>query len=314
MIMKKTLHILFLISVATLLAVSCSREETLSPESVITVPAQTKNDFDKWLEVNYVNPYNIEFKYRYELSETQLSYYTIPSDFWSCVQMAHLVKYSCIDSYDEVAGISFTRKYFPKQFYLQGEWQYKNNGSFTLGTAEGGKKIFLMGLNYLSKYINDADELNHYYLKTIHHEFTHILNQTKDFPVAFSKISGGTDYPYVTDDCFSDQYNDYLIRGFITDYSQKEDREDFAEMMSIYITHTPEWWEEQMAKANEKAPANSKDGKIIGRERIEAKLTLVKSYMLTNFGIDLDTLRDVVLRRENEIVSGKVNLKSLAIN
>jgi len=311
--MKRTLHIAFLTSLAALSLLSCRKEPALSPESVITVPTQVKNDFDKWLEANFMNPYNIEFKYRYELSETSLSYYTIPADYWSCVQMAHLVKYSCVDSYDEVAGIAFTRTYFPKQFYLQGEWQYKNNGSYTLGTAEGGKKIFLMGLNYLPKYINNADDLNHYYLKTIHHEFTHILNQTKDFPVAFSKISGGTDYPYVTDDCFADQYDDYLIRGFITDYSQKEDREDFAEMMAMYITHTAEWWEAQLTAASASAPQNSKDGKIIGRERIEAKLTLVKSYMKTNFGIDLDELRSVVLRRENEIVSGKVDLKSLEI-
>ena len=312
--MKKTFHTFILASVSAFSLLSCAKEPALSPESVITVPVQTKNDFDKWLEANYVNPYNIEFKYRYELSETSLSYYTIPADFWSCVQMAHLVKYSCVDSYDEVAGINFTRKYFPKQFYLQGEWQYKNNGSFTLGTAEGGKKIFLMGLNYLSRYINNAEDLNHYYLKTIHHEFTHILNQTKDFPVAFSKISGGTDYPYVTDDCFADQYEDFLIRGFITDYSQKEDREDFAEMMSVYITHTPEWWAEQLTKADEKAPANSKDGKVIGSERIKAKLAIVKEYMKKNFDIDLDELREVVLRRENELVSGEVDLKSLEIN
>ena len=301
--MKRILHIVFLTSVAALSLLSCRKEPALSPVSVITVPAQTQNDFDKWLEANFLNPYNIEFKYRYELSE---SYYTIPADFWSCVQMAHLVKYSCVDSYDEVAGIAFTRTYFPKQFYLQGEWQYKNNGSYTLGTAEGGKKIFLMGLNYLPKYIGNAEDLNHYYLKTIHHEFTHILNQTKDFPVAFSKISGGTDYPYVTDDCFADKYSDHLIRGFITDYSQKEDREDFAEMMAMYITNTPEWWAQQLVLADEKAPVQ--DGKIIGSERIKAKLAIVKEYMLDTFGIDLDELREVVLRRENDLVSGKVDL------
>ena len=110
--MKK--HIVYLTAVFTtlLLAASCRQDNPDTNISVIADPIQEQNDFDKWLEANYVNPYNIEFKYRYELSETQLSYYTIPSDFWSCVQMAHLVKYSCIDSYDEVAGISFTRKYF----------------------------------------------------------------------------------------------------------------------------------------------------------------------------------------------------------
>ena len=37
--------------------VSCS-EDKLSPDSVITVDKTEQNEFDKWLEVNYVNPYN----------------------------------------------------------------------------------------------------------------------------------------------------------------------------------------------------------------------------------------------------------------
>lgn len=309
--MKKLLHITLISLLAALSLTGCRKEAALRPESVISVDTQEQNDFDKWLEAYFVNPYNIEFKYRYENNETNLNYYSIPADFWSCVQMAHLVKYSCVDTYDEVAGIEFTREYFPKQFYLMGEWQYKNNGSFTLGTAEGGKKIYLLGLNYLPKYIGSAETLNHYYLKTIHHEFTHILNQTKDFPVAFSKISGGTDYPYVTDDWTSSTYDDNLIRGFISDYAQSEDREDFAETMALYITHDQEWWDKQIAEANSKAPVTN--GAIIGGDRINAKLALVKEYMLDNFGIDMDQLRDVVLRREKDIVDGKVDLTSLEI-
>ena len=131
--------------------------------------------------------------------------------------------------------------------------------------------------------------------------------------MAFSKISGGTDYPYVTDDCFADKYNDFLIRGFITAYSQKEDREDFAEMMAMYITHTPEWWEKQLADAGKKAPEDSKDGKIIGPDRIKAKLAIVKEYMKDTFDIDLDELREVVLRREDDLVTGKIDLTSLVI-
>lgn len=311
--MRRTLHIILVSFVFASALTACRKEEALDPNSVIVVDSKQQNDFDKWLEAYFVNPYNIEFKYRYENNETNLNYYTIPADFWSCVQMAHLVKYSCVDTYDEVAGIDFTREYFPKQFFLMGEWQYKNNGSFTLGTAEGGKKIYLMGLNYLSKYIGSAETLNHYYLKTIHHEFTHILNQTKDFPVAFTQISAGSDYSYVTDDWTSSTYDDYLLRGFITAYAQSEDREDFAETMAMYITHDQAWWDEQLAEAGSAPPAKSTDGKIIGKERISAKLALVKKYMEESFGIDLDILRDVVLRREKDIVEGKVDLTSLVI-
>ena len=67
-------------------------------------------------------------------------------------------------------------------FFTIGEWEYKNNGTFILGTAEGGRKILLSGINYLDQYIENDQMLNHYYFKTIHHEFTHILNKTKAIP------------------------------------------------------------------------------------------------------------------------------------
>ena len=303
--MKKYLYIPLVSAAAALLLLTSCRKEELSPESIITVDAMELNDFDKWLEANFVNPYNIEFKYRYENNETDLNYYTVPADYDNSVIMAHLVKYLCIDSYDEVAGSLFTRKYFPKEFFLMGEWEYKNNGVYTLGTAEGGKKIILMGINYLPKYMTSTANLNHYYLKTIHHEFTHILNQTKDYPVAFDQVSGSSADGYVTDSWSDSQYNDNLVKGFITKYARSSPREDFAEMMALYITNTAGWWENQMTMAETEGVEDD------GRSRMETKLGIVKNYMLETFGIDLDQLRAVILRRQDEVMSGKVDLTNI---
>ena len=277
---------------------SCQKEE-LSGDSIITVDAMELNDFDKWLEANFVYPYNIEFKYRYENNETDLDYYSVPADYDNSVIMAHLVKYLCIDSYDEVAGALFTRKYFPKEFFLMGEWEYKNNGVYTLGTAEGGKKIILMGINYLSRYMTTAANLNHYYLKTVHHEFTHILNQTKDYPVTFDQVSGSSTTGYVTDSWRDRKYNNNLECGFITKYARHSPREDFAEMMSVYVTNSAAWWEARMVEAGD------------GRSTIETKLGIVKNYMLETFGIELDDLRDAILRRQDEVMAGKVDLTNI---
>jgi substrate import-associated zinc metallohydrolase lipoprotein len=179
-----------------------------------------------------------------------------------------------------------------------GEWEYKNNGTMILGTAESGRKIKLAGINYLPGYARDPGQLNHYYLKTIHHEFTHILNQTKDFPVKFSQI---TPESYVTDS-WNDTDSDYLKRGFISKYSQHSDREDFAEMMSMYITNSPERWESWLNTAGDS-----------GRSSLESKLDIVRDYMDNSFGIDLDELRSVILRREEELASGQVDIESLDI-
>ena len=149
--MRKVYHILYVFA-AALLVLSCKKEKPLDPVSVITMDSRELNDFDKWLEANYVKPYNILFKYRYEMNESDFSYYTIPADLDCSIMLAHIVKYLCIDTYDEVAGVRFTQKYFPKEFFLIGEWEYKNNNTFILGTAEGGKKILLSGVNYLPYY------------------------------------------------------------------------------------------------------------------------------------------------------------------
>lgn len=281
--------------------ISACQEDPLSPESVITVETVHQNDFDKWLDANFVDPYNIDFKYRYEMNESDLNYYTVPAAYDEAIIMAHLVKYLCIDTYDEVAGIDFTRNYFPKMFFLIGEWEYRNNGTFILGTAEGGKKILLSGINYLNDVLDmGADALNHYYIKTIHHEFTHILNQTKDFSTEFGQITGSG---YVADSWSEAPYNtEYLKNGFISSYAQHSDTEDFAEMLSIYVTNPQSYWDEQLKTAGNTSA-----------ELITSKLDLVRDYMKTAWSIDIDELRSTILRRQNDVIKGKIDLEDLTI-
>ena len=297
--MKKYL-LYALLAVSTGIAlVSCS-EDDLNAESVITIDKKQANDFDKWLTVNFVNPYNLEFKYRYEYKETDANYYTIPAELNQAIEMAHLVKYLCLESYDEVAGIDFTRNYFPKMIFTIGEWEYRNNGTFILGTAESGKKILLTGVNYLDTYKSSPAALNHYYFKTIHHEFTHILNQTKEYSAEFKLITGNS---YVADSWSKEPFNvGYLERGFISAYAQHSDTEDFAEMMSLYVTNSKEQWDEWMAEAGEN-----------GAPLLQAKLDIVKRYMKDSWGIDMDKLRDTILRRQADLAAGKVDLTDISV-
>ena len=174
--------ILSLLAGSALAFTACSDDEPNKSISVITPGNTEENDFDRWLLANFNIPYNIDFKYRYEDIQGDFDYYLVPAEYESAIKMAHMVKHLCVETYNEVAGKDFTCQYFPKMFFLTGEWEYKNNGSFILGTAEGGRKIFLAGINYLPRYIGSAEDLNHYYFKTIHHEFSHILNQTKPGP------------------------------------------------------------------------------------------------------------------------------------
>ena len=294
--MKKILYIL--VPVMLLAAVSC-QEEKLSPDSVIRVSQAEQNDFDKWLEAEYRNPYNIEFKYRYEMNETDVNYFTIPADYECSIKMAHLLKYLCIDAFDEVVGPVFTKTYFPKMFFLIGSWQYNNNGTIVLGSAEGGKKITLAGINQLKDKINDMEYLNKMYFKTIHHEFTHIMNQTRVYSTDFKMV---TPDRYVSDSWNSEPYDKtFLSRGFISDYAQMSDVEDFAEMTSMFVTHDEAWWQQQLTLAGE------------GAQYISAKLELVKLYYAETYKFDLEELRATILRRSTEISAGLVDLDDITI-
>ena len=289
--MKDKIQILLLLLALTW--VSCSEEE-LSSESVITIDQEDYTPFD----YNYVAPYNIQFKYRYEDNESDMNYYTIPARYEAAVKLAHSVKYMCLESYDEVGGIAFTRAYFPKLIFTIGEWEYENNGTYILGTAEGGKKILLSGANYIDQYVKDADELNRYYLKTIHHEFTHIMNQTVNYSADFQLITGSG---YVADKWSEPPYNtDFLTRGFITAYAQHSPDEDFAEMLSTFVCNSPERWAYWMGLAGTE-----------GERLIMTKFDLVNRYMNDSFGIDLVQLRNVVQRRQLDITMGRIDLESL---
>ena len=313
--MKKNILALSLLAAVVAGFTACS-DDNLSSESVIK-PSKTANTvFDKWLYKNFVVPYNIQIQWRYEDNESDMSYYDVPADSAQSVELAHIVKYTCVEAYTEAAGIEFTRRFFPKLFSFLGEFEYENNGNIKLGTAEGGKKIRLLGVNYIDRFKNNRTYLDEYYLKTIHHEFVHIVNQTKDYPREFGKV---TPTGYVNDSWSSEKYGTgYEKRGFVSAYSQKEEREDFAEVVSTYIISTPAQWDAIIKKATlvdkKGDPIKDENGKPApqpGVEALEKKLEICKRYYKETFNVDLDKVRDAVIERENNVVSGSYNLTNL---
>ena len=159
------------------------------------------------------------------------------------------------------------------------------------GTAEGGTKITLYAVNNMDP--TDVDLLNEWYFKTIHHEFAHILNQKKPFSTDFNQITGlATGIRYVGNACW-DVYpsEDLALKdGLISRYASTSAEEEFVEVSSIYVTNTAATWEEMLETAGE-----------VGRPMLEAKFEIVDKYMKNDWGIDLDELRKVVLRRQKEL-------------
>lgn len=273
------------VMLAAILLVSCG-EEKLDPNSQVIDSSVEQNEFDEWLFDNYVTPYNIEFIYRMEYIESDMNYYLVPAEYEKSVQIAKLMIHLCLQAYDDVTGSKdFIKTYFPKMIHIIGSAAYRNNGTMVLGTAEGGLKITLYMINSLQL---DPEYLNHYYFHTMHHEFAHILHQTKPYSSDFDMISG-TGY---VKDSWNSTYSDEeaLQHGFITPYASSEPNEDFVELLSTYITNTPKFWSDMLKTAGDE-----------GAAIIEQKFDIVYNYMKNTWGIDLNDLRDVILKRQGEI-------------
>lgn len=274
---------------------SCS-ENALDDTTVVKDSTRPKTTFDQWLHRHYVEAYNISLKYRLEDMETDFTYTLAPADLQNSVRLAHIVLHTWLQAYDEVAGIDFTRQLAPKVFQFVGSPAFETDNRFMMGQAEGGMKITLFDVNELKL---TRSFLNNSYFQSIHHEFTHILTQTKDYDTDYQKISEGRYEPaswYA-----SGKTETYALeRGFISTYAMKEYNEDFAETLAFYLVYTPEEWQQKMTTAGT-------DGSTI----IAQKLQMIRSYMQTTWNIDIDALRTVIQRRMDEIVNGTIDLDNL---
>ena len=276
-----------LASVMVFVLGACDEDDEPNPDfSVINMGNGEQNDFDRYLEKTFVDTYNIDFVYKWDDVESDMQYALVPAKIENSIKMANLIKYLCLDAYEEVAPEGFLKKYFPKMFMMVGSAGYRNNGTYVLGTAEGGLKITLYLINELD--VTNVQRLYSHYFRTIFHEFSHILHQTKDYTTDFDRISA-TDY---VGGSWNDAWEpgESAAKGFISDYSSKEVNEDFVELIAHYITYTPEAWEEMLVAAGEN-----------GRPIIEQKITIVKSYMKDVWSIDMDDLREAIDSRAKKL-------------
>ena len=271
---------------------ACSNED-LDPKSVfddsVSMP---ENDFDRWLKTNYVDEYNIQFKYRFEFNESDAGYNLTPAEYDKAVAMAKLTKYLWLDAYAEVMGNTFIRTYCPKLIHLVGSPQYNTDGSVNIGVAEGGMKITFYNVNELDPNNLSISFLNEWFFETMHHEFAHILHQTKNYPTDFKQIS--TDYQGPS--WLNLQDKEAHQRGYITAYASNAPDEDFVELIANYVTHDEAWWNDVLEDAGDAS-----------KEKIDRKFKIVKDYMQESWKIDLDKLREIVQRRSANLSSVDVS-------
>ncbi|NLU38866.1 MAG: hypothetical protein GXX78_08255 [Bacteroidales bacterium] len=254
-------------------------------------PTSPAYNFEMWLESNFRKPYNLSFQYRMEDVGSDQDYNLVPASLEKSKQLAQLIKYLWFDVYASMVDEEFLKKYGPRMIHLIGSAAYNpNSGTMLLGTAEGGIKVTLYSCNDLdltSFSQNNLDLMNEYYFKTMHHEFTHILHQTKDYPRSFEKISAGKYSPmgwqYRTDE-------EAAKLGFISTYAGSEAREDFVEIIANYLVKSDKDWNAVVAMAGTE-----------GASIINQKLTVCTDWLLEKWNIDIAKMRAEILRRQQSL-------------
>ena len=249
--MKKTIYALSLTALV-LCVCSCRSNDDFTDTIFDTeIPDVDENSatgpFDKWLYDNFVVPYNTEIQYKFNMPASKLEYLLSPAEYKKSQLLAHFIKYLFYDVYTKYAGDEFMKRYGPRIFHFIGSSAYSpTTGTEELGYASAGVKITLLKVNETKLWsptdqytAQDVDDLNEHQFHTMHHEFSHILHQTKSYPVSFGQVTPG-DY-----DGRDWQKRDSVLShtlGFVTQYGSSATYEDFVETLSCAITNTDCRW------------------------------------------------------------------------
>ena len=285
---------------------SCIKQDDFTESIFVDEPdldtASETYLFDKWLYDNYVIPYNVDFRYKMQDVGSDISYNLVPTTLDKSIDMAILVKYLWFDVYSKVASGDFLKEYGPRIIHLIGSPAYNPVlGVILLGTAEGGIKVTLYRCNDFSPL--NIDEMNEYYFKTMHHEFTHILHQQKTYPKEFETFTAGyydpTGWQFRT-------LSEAASIGCVSTYGSSQPREDFAEIIANYIVKSDAQWNAIVELASK--PGIDASGQVVtnnlkmrGDEIIQAKLEIARKWMEESWGIDLQALHDEVQERQKHV-------------
>lgn len=253
---------------------SCNKEDQLN-YNLQNYDTFETGPIDDWITTNLTDPYNIEVVYRYQRNMHDVNKNIAPADESKVIPQMDIVKKAFLEVYAKIGGETFMKTYTPKQFVLFGSGDYDPDGSVKAGTADGGRRITLYGINGLDV-TNPGSVLGN--LQVIHHEFTHIINQIRFIPAEYEKVCVGDYYSNWTAQENTQQVAREL--GFITPYARKSVGEDFAETLSHLIVRGQLYYDNYAYNSGEEA-----------YDKFKMKEAIVRDYMMQYFNIDVTQLQ-----------------------
>lgn len=287
----KYIKILFLLGCISLVA--CNKEDALP--DVDNIPGLggdtwTPGAIDLWITDSLTKPLNIAVKYKWDQNEMDLNKVLVPPREEKIVPVLSAIRKVWLQNYIAEAGETFMKRYCPKFFVLVGSASYNLDGTITLGTAEGGRRVVLYVLNdfrtknmagYVPSDSNNVKMMFH----TIEHEFGHILHQNTMYPLDFKRISVGK---YTAN---WNNVSDYEANteGFISAYAKSAPDEDFVEMISIMLSEGKGGYERLLANITDAHPSGVTPAQA--RNILRQKEAIVVTYFKETWGIDFYSLQ-----------------------
>lgn len=268
---------------------SCQKKEDLSEQvsqmDFMRDHDRIVNDIDQWLYDKFTKDYNIRVQYKFDRSEVAWKALTPPKEE-RVIPTAQLLLDYFIYLYEAETDEYFIKTYLPKQYMFVGSPEYNPNGTTKTGSALAGQKVTLFRINrYLGDWrVDDKDPDAgkkvgaERILKTIHHEFGHILDQNKRVGPEFEDLSKEH---YVDDewDNYPDEYAWNL--GFVTSYAMSNASDDFVETIATMIVYGQEYLEHVIENSTPE-----------GAEVLRQKERLVVDYYKNNWNIDFRSLQN----------------------
>ncbi|CAL2081451.1 substrate import-associated zinc metallohydrolase lipoprotein [Tenacibaculum sp. 190524A02b] len=228
---------IYLLMAISGLLFSCNPTDEKLEGSNLDINTPNLNTTDQWLRDNYTTPYNIEVTYKWDEGRVDLNRYLHPPYLENVIPVMEIVKTIWLDTYSQVGGADFVKKIAPRELVLVGGKNLNEDGTRTLGFAEGGKNIVLFEADLIDLK-SKASVIR--FVETIQHEYTHILNQTVRFDEEAFKQITPADY---TAQWFNPANETERVDianslGFISDYSRLNHTEDFAEMVTALLSNS----------------------------------------------------------------------------
>jgi substrate import-associated zinc metallohydrolase lipoprotein len=301
--MRTISQITFILFIA--LMAGCNKEDDLG--SVDNIPGLggdkwAPGPIDNWVYDNLTKPFNISVKYKWDQFELELNKNLVPPKEDKIIPVMEAVKKVWIDTYVAEAGSKFMRKYCPKFFVLCGSASWNTDGTITLGTAEGGRKVVLYVLNdFRSKGMPGytlADSANiKQMFHTIEHEFGHILHQNVVYADDFKRITPGL---------YTANWNNVSDAGarrdgFVTAYSMKAPDEDFVEMIAMMLVEGRDGFDKIVASVPSGTSINGTT-QTQARQRLREKEAIVVDYFKDVWEMDFYSLQNRVHTAVTELI------------